>query len=97
MVYQKQLNEEGPYIGQDGKRYEILSCNITESKEWVQVGSDTQEIDGETVEVPIMESRVVINKGWDAFESLEEAASYYGLTYDPFIPEEELDNQEEID
>ena len=97
MVYQKQLNEEGHYIGQDGKRYEILSCNVTESKEWVQVGTETQEIDGETVEVPIMESRVVINKGWDAFESLEEAASYYGLTYDPFIPEEELDNQEEID
>lgn len=37
------------------------------------------------------------NVGWDEFESLEEAASYYGLTYDPFIPEEELDNQEEID
>lgn len=38
-----------------------------------------------------------INVGWDEFESLEEAASYYGLTYDPFNPEEELDNQEEID
>lgn len=37
------------------------------------------------------------NVGWDEFENLEEAASYYGLTYDPFIPEEELDNQEEID
>ena len=97
MVYQKQLNETGPYIGQDGKRYEILSCNVTESKEWVQVGTETQEIDGETVKVPVMEHQVVINKGWDAFDSLEEAASYYGLTYDPFIPEEELDNQEEID
>lgn len=37
------------------------------------------------------------NVGWDVFGSLEEASSYYGLTYDPFIPEEELDNQEEID
>lgn len=37
------------------------------------------------------------NVGWDEFESLEEAASYYGLTYDPLNPEEELDNQEEID
>lgn len=27
MVYQKQLNEHGPYIAQDGKRYEILSCS----------------------------------------------------------------------
>lgn len=100
MVYQKQLNEEGPYIGQDGKRYEILSCNITESKEWVQVGSDTQEIEGEIVEVPVMEYQVVINKGWDAFESLEAAATAYGLTYDP-LPEGErpieLDSQEEID
>jgi hypothetical protein len=38
-----------------------------------------------------------MNVGWDAFESLEEAAGYYGLMYDHFIPEEELDNQEEID
>ena len=100
MVYQKQLNEEGAYIGQDGKRYEILSCNITESKEWVQVGTDTQEIEGELVEVPIMESRVVINKGWDEYESEEAAAAGYGLTYDP-LPEGrepiELDSQEEID
>lgn len=100
MVYQKQLNEEGPYIGQDGKRYEILSCNITESKELVQVGSDTQEIEGEIVEVPVMEYQIVINKGWDEYESEEAAADAYGLTYDP-LPEEkepiELDSQEEID
>lgn len=97
MVYQKQLNETGPYIGKDGKRYEILSCNVTESKEWVQVGTDTQEIDGEIVEVPVMEHQVVINKGWDAFESLEEAANAYGLTYSPIEPDEGLDKEEEFD
>lgn len=90
MVYQKQLNEEGNYIGQDGKRYEILSCNVTESKEWY----DTGEVDEQGE--PIWDWRIVINKGWDSFESLEEAASYYGLTYNP-IPGPELDNQEEID
>lgn len=100
MVYQKQLNKEGRYIGQDGKRYEILSCNVTESKEWVQVGTETQEIEGETVEVPVMESRVVINKGWDEYDSLEAAAAAYGLTYDPLPEVEEpieLDSEEEID
>lgn len=106
MVFRKQANPEGDYVTKDqevideeghtviipgGARYDILSCERTESMEWY----DTGEVDeyGE----PIMAQRVVINKGWDAFESLEEAASYYGLTYDPFIPEEELDNQEEID
>lgn len=88
MVFQKQRNNEGDYKDIQNVRWDILSCERTESKEWVQVGTETQEIEGEIVEVPIMESRVVINKGWDAFESLEEAASYYGLTYDPFIPEE---------
>lgn len=86
MVFQKQLNEEGDYIGKDGKRYEIISCNVTESKEWVQTGTDTQVIDGETVEVPVMEQQVVINKGWDAFDSIEAAAEAYGLEYSP-LPE----------
>ncbi len=77
MVYQKQLNEEGNYIGQDGKRYEILSCNVTESKEWYETGEVDQ--DGN----PVMAQRVVINKGWDAYESIEAAAAAYGLTYKP--------------
>ena len=89
MVFKKQLNENGNYIGQDGKRYEILSCNVTESMEYVQTGTDTQIIDGETVEIPVMEQRVVINKGWDAFDSLEAAAEAYGLMYDP-VPEEKI-------
>ena len=90
MVYQKQLNEQGPYIGQDGKRYEILSCHVTESKEWVQTGTDTEVIEGETVEVPVMESRVVINKGWDEYENEEAAASGYGFVCDPLLKEEEM-------
>ncbi len=77
MVYQKQLNEKGNYIGQDGKRYEILSCNVTESKEWYDTGEVDQ--DGN----PVMAQRVVINKGWDAYESIEAAAEAYGLTYKP--------------
>lgn len=83
MVFQKQRNDEGSYIDVQGKRYDILSCNVTESKEWVQVGTETQEIDGETVEVPVMESRVVINKGWDEYPNIEIAAKAYHLTYDP--------------
>lgn len=77
MVYQKQLNEKGSYIGQDGKRYEILSCNVTESKEWYETG----EVDHDGN--PVMAQRVVINKGWDAYESIEAAAAAYGLTYEP--------------
>lgn len=91
MVFRKQLNEEGNYIDLYGRRWEIISCERTESKEWY----DTGEVDEEGN--PIWAERIVINKGWDAFESEEAAASYYGLTYDPLNPEEELDNQEEID
>lgn len=80
MVYQKQLNEKGNYIGQDGKRYEILSCNITESKEWYDTGRVDEEGD------PIYDRRVVINKGWDTFDNIEAAAESYGLIYDP-LPE----------
>lgn len=82
MVYQKQLNEKGNYIGQDGKRYEILSCNVTESKEWYETGEVDQ--DGN----PVMAQRVVINKGWDAFDSIEQAAEVYGLVYNPLPIEE---------
>lgn len=88
MVYKKQLNEEGDYIGQDGKRYEILSCNVTESKEYIPTGEIGP--DGE----PIYEWVVVINKGWDEFPSIEAAAEAYGLMYDP-IPEPELTEEVE--
>lgn len=37
------------------------------------------------------------NVGWDEFENMEKALVAYGLTYAPFDPEEELDNQDEID
>ena len=74
MVYKKQLNEEGNYIGQDGKRYEILSCEVTESKEMYDTGRVDEEGN------PIYEWRIVINKGWDEFPSEEAAAEAYGLT-----------------
>lgn len=90
MVFRKQLNEEGNYIDLYGRRWEILSCERTESKEWY----DTGEVDEEGN--PIWSQRIVINKGWDAFESEEAAAEAYGLTLIE-EPEEELDNQEEID
>lgn len=80
MVYQKQFNEEGDYIDNEGLRYDVLSCERTESKEWY----DTGEVDEEGN--PIWTWRIVINKGWDAFESLEDALEAYGLTYDP-LPE----------
>ena len=77
MVFRKQLNEEGDYKDVSNVRWDILSCERTESMEWY----DTGEVDEEGNS--IMAQRVVINKGWDAFESLEEAANAYGLTYDP--------------
>ena len=83
MVFRKQLNEAGNYKDPEGNRWEILSCERTESMEWVQTGTDTQEIDGELVEVPVMEQRVVINKGWDAFGSEASAAQAYGLSCEP--------------
>lgn len=94
MVFRKQLNKEGKYKDPEGNIWEILSCERTESMEWVQTGTDTQVIDGETVEIPVMEQQVVINKGWDEFPSIEAAAEAYGLVYDP-IPEPELTAEEE--
>ena len=86
LVYKKQENEEGKYIGKDGKRYEILTCHITESKEQVQVGTTTEtDEEGNEIEVPVYESRVVINKGWDKFDSLEDAVIFYNL--------EEIENE----
>ena len=80
-VYQQVENEKGKYIGKDGKRYDILTCKITESKERVQVGTTTEtDEQGNTVEVPVYEMQVVINKGWDSFSSLEEALEFYELS-----------------
>ena len=85
MVYQKQANEEnGIYVDQEGHHYDILSCNVTESKEWYETGEVTIEHDenGNEIEVPVIASRIVINKNWDSFDSLEAAAEAYGLTID---------------
>lgn len=80
MVYQKQENEKGKYVGKDGKRYDILSCHRSESKEYVQVGTETKiDEQGKEIFVPIYESRLVINKGWDSFNSFEEALEFYNL------------------
>lgn len=81
IVYMKQQNPEGLYIDKNGIRYDILTCHHTESKELVQVGTTTEtDEEGNEIEVPVYESRVVINKGWDNFGSLEEAVAAYGLT-----------------
>lgn len=77
MVFRKQLNEEGDYKDVSNVRWEILSCERTESMEWY----DTGEVDEEGNS--IMAQRVVINKGWDVFENLAKAIKEYGLTYDP--------------
>lgn len=79
IVYQKQENENGKYIGKDGKRYEIITCHKTESKEYRQIGTKIEIIDGQEIEVPIIESYIAINKGWDKFDSLEEALKSYNL------------------
>ena len=81
MVFRKQLNEEGNYIDLYGRRWEILSCEVCESKEWY----DTGEVDEDGN--PIMAQHIVVNKGWDAFDSAEQAAQSYGLKYEPLPPE----------
>lgn len=77
MVFQKQRNDEGDYKDLQNVRWDILSCERTESKEWY----DTGEVDEEGN--PIMAQRVVINKGWDEYPDLETAMQAYGLIYDP--------------
>ena len=96
MVFKKQANPEGDYVTKDqevideegnavvipgGNRYEILSCERTESQEWY----DTGEVDEEGN--PVWDWRIVINKGWDEFPSEEAAARAYGFTYAPFTGE----------
>ena len=74
MVFKKQLNENGVYVDKDGIHYDVLSCERTETKEWYETGEFTEE------GVPVIASRIVINKGWDSFPSLEDALESYGLT-----------------
>ncbi len=74
MVFKKQINEEGIYQDKNGVRYDVLTCERTESMEWY----DTGEVDEE--QNPIFAKRVVINRGWDSFESMEAALEAYGLT-----------------
>lgn len=97
IVYQKQPNEEGRYIDKDGSRFDILTCHHTESREQVQVGTTTEtDEEGNEIEVPVYESRVVINKGWDSFDSLEQAMEAYGLEIyqEPEQPQEQDDTEE---
>lgn len=74
MVFKKQANEEGIYQDKDGVRYDVLTCERTESMEWY----DTGEVDEE--QQPIYAKRVAINVGWDSFDSMEAALEAYGLT-----------------
>lgn len=81
IVYKKVESESGAYQDINGKRYDILTCRHTESREQVQVGTTVEEDEeGNLVEVPVYQSQVVINKGWDKFANLGEAEQTYGLT-----------------
>lgn len=81
IVYMKVPNEKGEYQDTNGNKFDILTCHHTESREQVQVGTTTEtDEEGNEIEVPVYESRVVINKGWDSFETLEDAEKAYGLT-----------------
>lgn len=77
MVFRKQLNEEGDYKDVQNVRWEILSCERTESMEWY----DTGEVDEEGN--PVVASRIAINKGWDVFADEKTAAKAYCLEYKP--------------
>ena len=74
MVFKKQANEEGIYQDKNGVRYDVLTCERTESMEWYDTGETDEE------ENPIFAKRVVINRGWDSFDSLQDALEAYGLT-----------------
>lgn len=91
MVFKKQLNNKGDYVGIDGKRYDVLSCERTESKQYREIGRKNTEIKpGVFVEEPIMESYIAINYGWDNFTSLEAAIESYELVLDPLPKEEKI-------
>ena len=97
MVFMKQANKFGDYIDKNGVRFEILSCNRTESLEWVETGEFETFTDeeGNEIKTPVMKQQVVINKGWDAFDSIEKAAEDYGLTLQPLTNEEKIALEQE--
>ena len=80
-VYKLSENENGAYE-KDGKRYDLLSCHICESKETYETGEFNTVIDeeGNEIQVPVTATRTVINKGWLEYESEEEAIEGFGLT-----------------
>ena len=91
MVFQKQKNKTGSYVDKQGVRFDVLSCERTESKKWREAGRKNIEIEpGVFAEQPIFESFVAVNDGWDAYESLEAAVQAYGLTYEPLLSQELL-------
>ena len=80
-VYRKMENPEGEYIDKDGKRWDIQYCHYSEEYEYQQTGTETIiDEEGHEIEVPVYDWVVVINKGCDSFDSLEEAMEAYGLT-----------------
>lgn len=97
MVFMKQANKLGDYIDENGVRFEILFCNRTESLEYVETGEFETFTDeeGNEVKTPIMKQQLVINKGWDAFDSIEKAAEGYNLTLQPLTDEEKISLQQE--
>ncbi len=80
-VYRKTENPDGDYIDKDGKRWEIQFCHCSEEREMVQVGTTVEEDEeGNLIEVPVYENQIIRNRGWDSFNSLEEALDFWGLT-----------------
>ena len=90
MVFQKQINPRGKYVDQTGVRFDVLSCERTESKEWYETGAyETVEgVDGKPEQLPILARRVVLNKGWDSYLSLNLALAAYGALENPAAQEE---------
>ena len=79
-VYKLSENENGAFE-KYGKRYDLLSCHICESKETYETGeyNTITDEEGNEVRVPITKQRVVINKGWLEFNSLDDAIKYFCL------------------
>ena len=71
MVFKKQVNENGKYVDNQGVRFDVLSCERTEEVEWYDTGEVDEHGD------PIIAKRIVVNKGWDEFDSLEAAIAAY--------------------
>ena len=79
-VYRKMENPYGDYIDKDGKRWEIQFCHCSEEREMVQIGTTTDlDEEGNKIEVPVFENQIIRNRGWDKFDSLEEAIKAYDL------------------